>query len=71
MLRKEQSVIKDKIGKLQATISQYENNLGFFRNSKNMAGLLTEVENNLKNAKDEMDMLKKKLKMFSVTQQPS
>ncbi len=71
LLRKEQSVIKDKIGKLQATINQYENNLGFFRNSKNMAGLLTEVENNLKNAKDEMEMLKKKLKMFSETQQPS
>ena len=65
MLRKEQSIIKDKINKLQQTINQYENNLGFFRNSKNMGGLLAEVESNLANAHEEMDMLKKKLKMFN------
>ncbi len=67
MLRKEKSVIKDKISKLQATINQYENNLGFFRNSKNMGGLLTEVESNLTRAKEEMEMLQKKLKMFAET----
>ena len=65
MLRKEQSIIKDKINKLQQTINQYENNLGFFRNSKNMGGLLAEVESNLARAHEEMDMLKKKLKMFN------
>jgi hypothetical protein len=65
IIRKEQNLIKDKISKLQQTINQYENNLGFFRSSKGMAGLLTEVESNLKNAKEEMDLLKKKLKMFN------
>ncbi len=65
MLRKEQSIIKDKINKLQQTINQYENNLGFFRNSKNMGGLLAEVESNLARSHEEMDMLKKKLKMFN------
>jgi len=65
MLRKEQSIIKEKINKLQQTINQYENNLGFFRNSKNMGGLLAEVESNLARAHEEMDMLKKKLKMFN------
>ena len=40
----EKNNIREKIGKLQATINQYENNLGFFRNSKNMGGLLDEVE---------------------------
>ncbi|MFZ7143697.1 MAG: DUF349 domain-containing protein, partial [Bacteroidota bacterium] len=65
MLRKEQSIIKEKINKLQQTINQYENNLGFFRNSKNMGGLLAEVESNLARARDEMEMLKKKLKMFN------
>ena len=65
MLRKEQSIIKEKISKLQQTINQYENNLGFFRNSKNMGGLLAEVESNLSRAREEMEMLKKKLKMFN------
>ena len=65
LLRKEKSMIKEKINKLQATISQYENNLGFFRNSKNMGGLLQEVEQNLTRAKEEIEMLKKKLKLFS------
>ncbi len=64
-MRKEQNLIKDKIHKLQAMINQYENNLGFFRNSKNMGGLLAEVESNLSNAKDELKLLQEKLKMFT------
>ncbi len=65
LIRKEKNAIRDKINKLQATINQYENNLGFFRNSKNMAPLLTEVESNLNRAKEEMQMLQKKLQMFT------
>jgi len=65
MMRKERSTIQDKIKRLQATINQYENNLGFFSNSKNMGGLLKEVEENLNKAKEELQMLQKKLKMFS------
>ncbi len=65
LLRKEKSSIRDKINKLQATINQYENNLGFFRSSKNMAPLLVEVESNLNRAKEEMQLLQNKLKMFA------
>ena len=65
MMRKERSVIQDKIKRLQATINQYENNLGFFSNAKNMGGLLKEVEDNLNNAKNELQLLQKKLKMFA------
>lgn len=65
LMRKEQNLIKDKIHKLQSTINQYENNLGFFQNSKNMGGLLAEVENNLANAKEELKLLQEKLKMFN------
>ncbi len=65
MVNREKTFIKEKISKLQHTINQYENNLGFFRNSKNMEGLLKEVEDNLQRAKDEMDLLNKKLKMFN------
>ena len=64
LVRREKNAIKEKIHKLQSTIAQYENNLGFFRNSKNMGGLLSEVEGNLARAKEEMEMLQKKLKMF-------
>ncbi|MFM2206158.1 MAG: hypothetical protein RL213_133 [Bacteroidota bacterium] len=69
LMSREKNFIKDKISKLQQTILQYENNLGFFRSSKNMEGLLKEVESNLQRAKDEMDLLKKKLKMFDAPQQ--
>jgi hypothetical protein len=65
MLRKEKQFIKDKIGKLNTTISQYENNLGFFRNSKNMGSLLKDAEENLAKAKEEVELLNKKLKMIS------
>jgi hypothetical protein len=71
MMSREKNFIKEKISKLQQTINQYENNLGFFRNSKNMEGLLKEVESNLQRAKEEMELLKKKLKMFDAApQQP-
>lgn len=65
LLQKEKLLLQDRIRKLQSTISQYENNLGFFSNSKNMGGLLTEVESNLNKARSELDLLKKKLKMFA------
>ena len=67
-LLKEKNSIRERINRLQATINQYENNLGFFRNSKNMAPLLTEVESNLNQAKEEMQLLQKKLKMFAEAQ---
>ena len=65
LISKERSIIKDRIQKLQGTINQYENNMGFFTHSKNMGGLLKEVEENLAKAKEEMELLKKKLKMLT------
>jgi predicted DNA-binding protein YlxM (UPF0122 family) len=70
MMSREKNFIKEKISKLQHTINQYENNLGFFRSSKNMEGLLKEVESNLQRAKDEMALLQKKMKMFNETAPP-
>ncbi len=67
LISKEKNTIKERIQKLQGTINQYENNMGFFRNSKNMGGLLKEVEDNITKAKEEMELLKKKLKMLSET----
>lgn len=65
VLKKEKMFIQDRIKKLQSTITQYENNLGFFSNSKNMGGLLDEVQANLKKSKEEMVMLKDKLKLLN------
>jgi len=65
LISKERNSIKERIHKLQGTINQYENNMGFFTHSKNMGGLLKEVEENLAKAKEEMELLKKKLKMLS------
>jgi hypothetical protein len=65
LISKERNTIKDRIHKLQGTINQYENNMGFFTHSKNMGGLLKEVEENLAKAKEEMELLKKKLKMLT------
>ena len=70
MMSREKNFIKEKISKLQQTINQYENNLGFFRSSKNMEGLLKEAEGNMQRAKDEMELLKKKLKMFDESPVP-
>jgi len=67
LMSKERNTIKERIHKLQGTINQYENNMGFFTHSKNMGGLLKEVEENLAKAKEEMELLKKKLKMLSET----
>ena len=65
LISKERNTLKERIHKLQNTINQYENNMGFFTHSKNMGGLLKEVEENLGKAKEEMELLKKKLKMLA------
>ncbi len=65
LMSKERNMIKERMQKLQGTINQYENNMGFFRHSKNMGGLLKEVEENMAKAKEEMELLKKKLKMMN------
>lgn len=68
ILKKEKSSLAEKIKKVQHTITQYENNLGFFRNSKNTGSLLSEVENNLQKAKEELKMLQEKMKLFNQNQ---
>jgi hypothetical protein len=65
LLRKERMHIADQGKKLEGTIKQYENNLGFFKNAKSAGSLLGDVEENLRKAKEEHDLVKKKLKIFS------
>jgi hypothetical protein len=68
-LRKEEMQIKDRIKKLNATIAQYENNLGFFSNAKSMGSLLKDAQENLSKAKEEVLLWEKKLKMLNEAKQ--
>jgi hypothetical protein len=71
LLRKEKMHIADHSRKLEAVIKQYENNLGFFKNAKSAGSLLGDVEENLRKAKEEHEIIKRKLKIFSeVTAKP-
>ncbi len=66
MIRKERQHIKDRINRLQATLKQYENNMGFFANSKNkMGSLLKEVEDNMNKTKEELQLLQQKIKIIN------
>jgi len=65
LLRKERMHISDQKKKLEAVIKQYENNLGFFKNAKSAGSLLGDVEANLRKAKDDHELVAKKLKIFA------
>jgi hypothetical protein len=73
LLRKEEQMLKERIGKLKATVAQYENNLGFFAKAKGMETLLKDAQDNLNKSKEEVVLLEKKLKMLreAKQQQPS
>ena len=54
----------DKIRKIKAQIDTEQNNMGFFANSKNASPFLKQIEENLKNAKQEISRLDEKLKLI-------
>lgn len=60
----EKQHIRTQIDKLKQDVIQYENNLGFFANSKGANALKDEVEKNIKGTKNKMDALVRKLKMI-------
>jgi hypothetical protein len=64
MLSKEKLVIKEKIHNLQKDISQYENNLSFFGNSKGSNELMKDVYLKMDNLKSEIIDLKSQLKLI-------
>lgn len=61
-IRKEKSVIYNKISSLQSDIKLWENNIGFFASSKNADILKQEFLNKIEKAKQEIVILKEKLK---------
>ena len=62
MLAKERADLFDKMHKLKADILQYENNLGFFANSKGADALKKEVENKIQAAQRKIEEIKEKIK---------
>lgn len=66
-IEREERQLRDKIGKLKATIIQYENNLGFFANSKGANKLKEEVEAKIEHSKEQIERVKQQLKLLKQT----
>jgi hypothetical protein len=62
LLKREKIQIKEKLNKLESTISQYENNLAFFSKSKNAGDLLKDTLQQVEQARKEAQVLKDRLK---------
>jgi hypothetical protein len=69
MLRKEKDFIRKKINHLTKEIANFENNLGFFGNSKGAEALLSGVMKNIEKGKSDIEALKNKLKSLSKLEQ--
>jgi hypothetical protein len=65
MLSKERSSIEVQASRLKSDILLWENNLGFFANSKNASILKEEFEKKIHNAKQELLLLEAKVKMLA------
>ena len=63
-LEKEAHHVRDKIRTVKSNILQYENNLGFFKNSKGANTLKEEVERKISHNKQLLEKLESKLKMI-------
>jgi len=64
LIRREQDHVRNKISKLNSDIIQFENNMGFFANSKGADKLKEEVEKKIEKARREIDALKEQLSML-------
>jgi hypothetical protein len=63
----EQRNLQNKVNKLVGEVQLWENNLGFFANSKNASALRQEYESKIQHAKDEINKLKAKLQELKNT----
>jgi len=64
LIKREREVIIEKISRLQDEIHQYENNIGFFSNSRGAAGLLADVKKKLNTTKARVSDFRKKLQVI-------
>ena len=68
-VQREERGLRERISKLKATIVQYENNLGFFANSKGANKLKEEVEQKIEQAKQQVEELKEQLQLLKQSKQ--
>lgn len=61
---KEKQDLRNKINEIKSEITQYENNLGFFANSKGANALKEEVERKITASQNRIESLKRKLKQI-------
>lgn len=64
LFEKEKQDIRNQINEIKQEIIQFENNLGFFANSKGANALKQEVERKIQNSNDKITALKQRLKMI-------
>jgi len=64
IISSERKRIYKQISEEEATLKQYENNLGFFNVSKSGEGLFKNVEQNIKNSKEKIASLKQRLEFL-------
>ena len=64
LFAQEKEKIRNKINDIVKEVANYENNLGFFANSKGAEVLLKGVNENIEKGKNEIDKLKRRLKLF-------
>ena len=63
-IRKDQEKFINRIKQLESDITIWENNIGFFSNSKNAESLIKDVSVKIENAKNSINLLKEKLRMI-------
>ncbi len=63
-IRKDQEKFITRIKQLESDITIWENNIGFFSNSKNAESLIKDVSVKIENAKSSIKLLKEKLRMI-------
>jgi len=64
LFQQEKEKIRNKINDIVKEVANYENNLGFFSNSKGAEALLKGVNGNIEKGKSEIEKLKRRLKLF-------
>ena len=64
LFQQEKEKIRNKINDIVKEVANYENNLGFFANSKGAEALLKGVNGNIEKGKNEIEKLKRRLKLF-------
>ncbi len=65
LLRKEQDFIRKQIDEINNSIRTYENNLGFFKNTKGKNNFMIEVEQKIETEKNRIAELKQKYKLIT------